>query len=307
MNSDIGAMAKRSMMKNLSHKIRCLFLSLVFIFPQHTQSVKAETLLSESFQLPNSLDNNFQEKASRYLELTGQIDTGYNILLENCYEDPIPSNRLGLCKNVAQNIIAAKEEIETSIIPAVQNSLPETSETCKTPEAGISVDGLGNTIKDTSETIFHQCMGASNSRILNCGKEISCSIVSTLSLAGFWRAGENSTERECISSENDCLIQFLTSFISVLVSSISGMWGLLKAGGNWAIEKGKQFWNWIASAENETSEKQELIQNFSEETVEEIEQNPESWMSKMLNGIVATLRAYPKTPLALNEIIANAK
>ena len=293
--------------ETLWHRIRSLCLCLLLIAPQHATaqgannaSAMAQALRNESFQLPDYLDAGFRETASRYLELAGQIDNGYAILLENCYEDPIPLNRAELCDGTARNILAAEAEMEDDLMPSVRRSLFGEGEICGASQTGVRVDTLGDVARDASEAMFRQCMALSPSGPRNCGKEIACSITSTLSLAGLWRAGSSSTDRECLSSENDCFTQFMASLSSVFVASVSGMWSLLraapgwawdtaKAAPGWAWDKGGQFWNRIAGVEDATSEKQELIANLPDRGIGDIDRDPEGWTAKMLGGIAATL------------------
>ena len=294
-------------MKSFINKFLCLILSLIlWTTPQYTNAqpsygaLMREALQSESFELPDNLDPKFRETVERYAELVGQIDAANGTLQEYCNGETIPLDKLELCRETAQNIVQAQEEMEGPLLDIVNSLLP--SECPEGEASAVDTEGLGNAITDASAPLQNQCMrDGAGDEILNCGKEVACSIASTLTLSGLWGAGADSENRECLSSENDCLTQLLTSLASFLVSSIKGVWSLLKMGGNWVAEKGRQFWGWVSGAEDETSENQELLQNLTDEDVEDIKEDSKGWMARMLSGITSMLGEWLRTDVFCEE------
>ena len=294
-------------MKSFINKFLCLILSLIlWATPQYTNAqpsygaLMREAFQSESFELPDNLDPKFRETVDRYVELAGQIDAAGGILQAYCNGETILLDKLELCRETAQNIVQAQEEMEGPLLDIVNSLLPSK---CSEGESSVvDADGLGNAINDASLPLQNQCMrDGAGEEILNCGKEVACSIASTLTLSGLWGAGADSENRECLSSENDCLTQLLTSLASFLVSSIKGVWSLLKMGGNWVAEKGRQFWGWVSGAEDETSENQELLQNLTDEDVEDIKEDSKGWMARMLSGITSMLGEWLRTDVFCEE------
>ena len=299
-------MMKEKFMNSFARKSLSFILSFALLTTQHYanaqnyQALMSEALQSESFQLPDNLNPEFSSAVERYRELTGQIDAAYGTLTEYCDGESIPLDKLELCRETAQNVVQAQEEMQGPLLDIVNTFLPPAE--CPPNEANAVNAGLGDTIGDTSTVLAAQCMrDGAGKEILNCGKEVACSIASTLTLSGLWGANSESENRECLSAENDCLTQLLTSLASFLVSSIKGVWSLLKIGANWVAEKGKQFWAWVTNAEDETSENQELLQNLTDEDVEDIKQDSKGWMARMLSGITSMLGEWLRTDVFCEE------
>ena len=299
-------------MKIFIYKSQCAILCLILWgMPQYTvaqdsyEQLMTESLQSENFQLPDNVDPKFMEAVAKYLELAGEIDAAYGALVQNCNDNPIPLDKVELCQKTAQNIVEAQKEMEGPLLATVENLLLQYEETCAWDGlTEIGVEGLGDVVNSTSEILLQQCLRGREgvaSETLNCAKEVACSIASTITLSGLWGANSDSYQRECLSAENDCLTQLLTTLASLLVSSINGVWNLLKMGGGRVAEQGRAFWDWVTDAEDETSENQEMLQNLSDEDIDDIKQDSKSWMSRMLSGITSMIGEWLRTDILCEE------
>ncbi len=241
-------------------------------------------------------------------ELTNALEDVLNELEQDkaqldskCSDQPIPPENEAFCTNVARRIIEAEKLAET-VADKIEVIITNDNVNCGGLRSNPSEGQPGDLSRDVNNALVAQCTQEDiDARNQSCGQEIACSITSTLMgpvLAGYLSltgGSSNAGKRQCLSSENDCLTNVLTSLVDYLISSVKAVWSLLGMGVDWVTEKGKDFWGWVTNAEDETSKTQEAIQNLSDRDIKEIEEDSEGWFKKTLTGITSMLNEWIKT------------
>ena len=265
-------------------------------------NIHADTLSAPQSEAIKALDFGREGQLASALEkLSNEIDVDEITLEEKCLDEPIKAINLKVCEKLSKRIIKS-ENLATKVTIELEFQIQNSQKKCNgatTLLTSATVNDLG---KEIDKATINQCTKEDvNKKNQSCAKEIACSISSTIMgpvLAGYIAlTGKKSRlkNQQCLSSENDCLTNVLTSLVGYLVSSVKAVWDLLGMGASWVTEKGKNFWSWVVSAEDETSKTQETIQNLSKKDIQEIENDSEGWFKKTLGGVTSMLNEWIKT------------
>lgn len=219
----------------------------------------------------------------------------------NCKDSSAISRRV--CKKVAIRISEA-EATMNNLLARLEDPHVSGPHLCQVSHTSLQSQQFKQLEGDVHNVLKNQCIKEDQNRGKgNCIREIGCSInsslilIASLGLADFIIPAREAGEDSCISFKDECLTNLMTGLIDMVVTSIKDVWTLIKMTGSWGIEKGRNFWDWVVSAEDETSKTQEVIQGLSQEDIEEIEKEPKGWPTKVLKGISVMFSEWMRTDI----------
>lgn len=264
---------------------------------------KANPVLCQKFKnrlqhiLPDEVPETLSEvkKALEKNEVIELIKTGENLKqefltnvaeFEGVCEAKVSPENGRYCKNLAMKIKTADVYLQKISQNLESVNCDDTDLKVMNPDAlpALSVDAKG--------------MCSEKEKSLNeqtCGKEVACVIASTVA-SNFVTISELLEQKpgQCMNSQNDCFMNFISSLIKSLVSLVTGIWDLLGVAVEWSGEKLAQFWSNVTSVEDKTSDAQQMINKMSEEDLQAVKKSPVEWLtnaSKVIwNGVMEWMR-----------------
>lgn len=128
-----------------------------------------------------------------------------------------------------------------------------------------------------------------------CGEEISCAIASTI-LSGPTALLETFGQKpgKCLASQNSCVTNFISALVDSLISLVTGIWDILGSIAHWGGEKLANFWTYVTTVENKTSDAQHLINKMNQEDVKAVKTNPIQWITSLAKNIWSGIDLWMK-------------
>ncbi len=219
-------------------------------------------------------------------KLQSEMEKDYYEFKRVC-EPSISSEKAIYCKNLALRV-KKSNEILPKLFTAVETKVGSSdcvncsSHVQKTVLNSDSMPDLGESQKLTcteeQKTINKQ----------KCGKDIACAIGSSAlsSLLLVQEAlGKKPKANACLSSQNDCVTNFVSAMIDSLVSLVTGIADLLGMALKWTGEKLSDFWDRVTGVEDATATAQHLLNKMSDADKKEVKTNPIQWVTNLAKGI----------------------
>lgn len=226
--------------------------------------------LDEAYQDLVNEQNNFSEKISSF---------------EKECAEPMADELSMYCTNQANYLLKAQELIPKAL-SAMELKLEEVD--CTKQE-----ELMDKVVPPTCSQ--EEIMNSSK----KCSDEVLCTIGSTAIssiMPGILTSYENLNlpKSNCIAAQNDCLTNFISTTIKSLVGLVTGIWDLLGMGYDWASDKVKDFWKRVWSVENETTNKQLILSQMSNEDIKEVKNSPIDWIKKVTSGLWESITEWIK-------------
>lgn len=120
-----------------------------------------------------------------------------------------------------------------------------------------------------------------------CEEEVKCIIASTAlsSLTLFREVVLREKPSPCLSTQNNCIANFISSLVKSLVSLVTGIWDILGLAVNWAGDKLGEFWNYVKGVEDKTADAQHLLNKLSPQELHQVKTNPVDWIKNLATNI----------------------
>jgi hypothetical protein len=198
------------------------------------------------------------------------------------------------CKNLAIRI-----KKSTELIPQLIQRLDKMNSTsdcvnCSSTNAtpGMQVQSL-TVLEVAKEASCTDEEKKKNSSL--CNEEVMCSIASTVFTGTIGFAEMLGLKpQNCLSSQNSCVTNIISTLVESLLSLVTGIWDLLGHFVDWTKDKLNEFWNYVSQVEDKTSDAQHLINNMSENDLKQVQDDPIQWITNLAGNMWQGLKQWMK-------------
>lgn len=241
--------------------------------------VPYETSLAYT-NLKEALTNSdFEETLMAASDLQVEMENDFVKFQQQC-EESIPSYKELYCKNLAIRTQKAQKLLSKSVdlieLKQIDNDCVNCSKE-KLPSSSVPTSSIPDVPIQCTEEEQKTKQDA-------CLKDIGCTIASTVfsftATPVIETLSKNSSS--CVSMQNDCITNVITSIAKSLYSLVTGIWDLLKLGVNWVGEK---FWTSTSEVEDKTADAQLMLNQLSPEELKKLKENEPSFISKLITDV----------------------
>ncbi|MGE3611201.1 MAG: hypothetical protein AB7I27_16535 [Bacteriovoracaceae bacterium] len=228
---------------------------------------KLEWILPDTeVHVPNPKDKDFAEKL-RAVQF--QLETDISEFNKICLKEVSEQSQV-YCRNLATRSLKASQDLEALY------SSDEFQEIC--PE------GPNLPIPEIPKISCSEKEKNRNSE--KCLEDFGCMVGSSLlSLPLFMKDTLSNSPGQCLSSQNDCVTNFISSLVDTLVTLVTDLWDLLETVASWGKDKWNSFWHDTRAIEDKTSDAAHVLSKMSEDDVNSFKKHPLNWVSNLAKNI----------------------